>query len=306
MDLASGPRFSLVITSYNQKKFITDAIASALSLRPPADEIIVVDDASTDGSQDILREYANRVEFITLRANRRRGGARNCGAMRATGDYLIFLDGDDALLPWAIGLYKRIADVKRPPLILGKMIYFRGGLPAVDEPLDRLQLIEYPDYLSKDRPFGVSASSLIIDRAAFESVGGWSEDRAFDVMQDQDLVLRLGTAGQVVRIISPSTVLHRVHVGQIVNDVPPYLKTVDAMILRERSGFYPGGHERRFDRAAFFGGLVLHWTRRAFRQRLFASGLSLLIRHFPSFCAAAFKRSMAFALGRQPEHTIKL
>ena len=80
MDLTGGPRFSVIITSYNQKAFITDAIASALSLEPAPDEIIVVDDASTDGSQDILSEYGDRLQLIMLRSNRRRGGARNTGA----------------------------------------------------------------------------------------------------------------------------------------------------------------------------------------------------------------------------------
>jgi hypothetical protein len=186
------------------------------------------------------------------------------------------------------------------------MTYFRGVLPSVNKSPDTLEIIEYPDYLSKDRPFGVSASSLVIKRAALESVGRWSEDRIFDVMQDQELVLRLGAAGKAIRIISPSTVLHRLHEGQVVNHVPPYLKTLDAMILRERAGQYPGGRERRFDRAAFFGGLVLHWTRRAFRQRLFAPGLRIFIQHFPFFCAAAIKRARALALGRQPVVTIKL
>jgi glycosyltransferase involved in cell wall biosynthesis len=306
MDLANAPRISLVITSYNQKGFITDAVDSAVSLDPPPEEIILVDDASTDGSREILSKYAGKAELIMLPANRGRGGARNSGAARATGDYLAFLDGDDAFYPWAIGIYRRIIALKQPRLIVCTMTYFRGKLPAVGDFPQRIEFIEYQDYLSKDRPFGVSASSIVVHRTAFESIGGWSEDPILDGMEDQDLILRLAAHGKTVRITSPSMVFHRSHAGQIVNDVPRYLKILDAMLLWEQRGRYPGGRKRKADRAVFLGGLVFHWTRRAFRKRLFASGFSIFIRHFPFVFRAAFRRAKAHAFGRKPVQTIEL
>ncbi len=93
-------QFSIIITSYNQREFIKDAVNSALSLRSENKEIIVVDDGSSDGSQDVLRGYGDAIRLVALEANQGRGAARNCGASLATGEYLLFLDGDDAFLPW--------------------------------------------------------------------------------------------------------------------------------------------------------------------------------------------------------------
>ena len=301
----SVPRFSLIVTSYNQRQFIKDAIDSATALRTPTREIIVVDDGSTDGSQAVLREYGDAIELVPLSINRGKGGARNCGAAIARGDYLVFLDGDDVFLPWALDVYERIAEAKSPELILVPMLWFEGPVPTAS-PSDgpgSIRFVEYDDYLRKDRAFGVSASSVIIRREAFEKVSGWGN---LPVMQDQELMIRLGTVGRTIHVLSPPTIGHRKHAGQTVWTVPPYLDAMVELIRKERSGGFPGGRARRLERVALLGALAFFWSKRAFKARLYWSAVKLFAGTWPMQLWASVRRLHVIMTGRRPPEELML
>src|SRR5262245_42603459 len=89
-----GPRFSAVIPCYNGLPYITRAIESVLHQDYAAHEILVVDDGSTDGTSEALKQYAGRIKVIRIR-NSGAAAARNAAIAEATGDYLAFLDSDD-------------------------------------------------------------------------------------------------------------------------------------------------------------------------------------------------------------------
>ncbi len=91
---------SIVIPCYNQGRFLRDAIDSALRQTYPAVEIIVVDDGSTDDTASIARKY-DAVQYVE-QPNQGAPAARNTGLVASRGDYLIFLDADDRLLPHAV------------------------------------------------------------------------------------------------------------------------------------------------------------------------------------------------------------
>ena len=114
VDRMASKRFSIIITFHNQREFIQDALESAISQQNEDCEIIVVDDASTDGSAEILKRYANKITVECLAVNRGACGARNRGAALASGEYLLFLDGDDALLPWALEVTSRSQKRRNP------------------------------------------------------------------------------------------------------------------------------------------------------------------------------------------------
>lgn len=99
---ASGePRVSVIITCYNYGHFLRDCISSAMLQGRAADEIIVIDDGSTDGTQTILDEYRDRIDVVRIE-NSGQAAAFNAGFARATGDVIFFLDCDDLLRPNAI------------------------------------------------------------------------------------------------------------------------------------------------------------------------------------------------------------
>lgn len=290
-------RFSVIITSHNQREFIVDAVDSAVGLGE-ALEVIVVDDASTDGSQDILRGYGDAIRFVALPENRGRGEARNSGAAFAAGDYLVFLDGDDVLLPWALEVYDAIVEARSARLILASMRWFEGNADVLSrlEVAQEIRYVEYQDYLAKDRSFGASASAIVIERRAFEAGSGWSR---LDVLEDQELLLRFGTLGPAVHVLSPRTVGHRQHAGQSVQRVPPFLDVLAELIRLEASGSFAGGASRRGERLAVLGGLAFFWSKRAMRAGLYVSAAQLVATTWALQLRATVRRVRAAIAGQR-------
>jgi glycosyltransferase involved in cell wall biosynthesis len=95
---ANSITISAVIPAYNSGRYIARAIDSVLAQTRPIDEIIVVDDGSTDDTAEVVRAFGDKVVFIQ-QANAGASAARNTGIEAATGDWIAFLDGDDEWLP---------------------------------------------------------------------------------------------------------------------------------------------------------------------------------------------------------------
>lgn len=267
---------------------------------------MAVDDASTDGSPEILKQYRDRIQVVCLETNQGACAARDRGASLATGQYLVFLDGDDAFLPWALDVYERIVQEKQPKMILATMSWFEGTLPVVlpaDAPQE-IEVVDYSDYLRRDRSFGHSASVLVIGRQSFEDANGWRP--SFFPTEDHDFTLRLGAAGRAIQILAPVTVLHRAHANNTINDVPVCIIGVDNLLRQERLGRYPGGTRRRFERRALLGGVVFHWTRRAAKGGMYRDAISLLVRGWPMVLATITRRLGVLMWGRQPCETFKI
>ncbi|MET9610282.1 bifunctional glycosyltransferase family 2 protein/CDP-glycerol:glycerophosphate glycerophosphotransferase [Streptomyces sp. NPDC006512] len=99
------PRFSVIVPAYKVQAYLQESLDSVLSQSYADLELIAVDDASPDACGSIIDEYAARdprVTAVHLAHNLGLGPARNAGLARATGDYLVFLDGDDTLAPGAL------------------------------------------------------------------------------------------------------------------------------------------------------------------------------------------------------------
>lgn len=87
-------RVSVIIPTYNRAHLIARAIRSAVAALEIDDEIIVVDDASTDKTAAVVSAYSDRVRYVLARHGGA-GAARNCGLSHATGELVAFLDSDD-------------------------------------------------------------------------------------------------------------------------------------------------------------------------------------------------------------------
>lgn len=103
MNSAKFPKVSVFIVTYQQKDFIDEAISSALNQEYPNLEIIIGDDGSTDGTQDVLKEYASKYPALIklVLSSENTGITKNCNRVlkACTGDYIAFLPGDDIWLP---------------------------------------------------------------------------------------------------------------------------------------------------------------------------------------------------------------
>lgn len=91
-------KISVIIPVYNGEKYITRAIESVLNQTRPADEIIVVDDGSTDQTKQILESYADRIKFKVV-PNGGPAFARNEAIAMSSGDWIALLDADDIWYP---------------------------------------------------------------------------------------------------------------------------------------------------------------------------------------------------------------
>jgi glycosyltransferase involved in cell wall biosynthesis len=96
---ATPPLVSVVIPCYNSNRYLAETIGSVLAQTYPQIEIIVVDDGSTDETARIARSYP--VHYI-YQPNRGVSAARNTGILHCQGEYVLFLDHDDRLLPGAV------------------------------------------------------------------------------------------------------------------------------------------------------------------------------------------------------------
>src|SRR5919112_291203 len=96
----AAPLVSVVIPCYNQAHFLGEAIESVLAQSYPNFEIIVVDDGSTDDTSEVAGRYP-KVRLVR-QENQGLSGARNAGLARSEGEYVVFLDADDRLLPEAL------------------------------------------------------------------------------------------------------------------------------------------------------------------------------------------------------------
>jgi hypothetical protein len=96
-----APIVSIVVNNFNYARFLRRAIDSALAQTAPGTEVVVVDDASTDGSRELIRSYGDRVRAVLQEQNGGQAAALNAGFATSTGRIVIFLDADDWLYPEA-------------------------------------------------------------------------------------------------------------------------------------------------------------------------------------------------------------
>jgi len=298
------PRFSIVITCHNQAQFIAEAVLSALRQTFSDKEVVVVDDASTDGSAETLDRFASDIRLMKLRENVGAARARNVGAENSTGDYLVFLDGDDLLLPWALEVYARVVSADPVPVIISSLLWFDGPTPqlgAHEFPAE-IKFVRYETILAKDRPHRPSASAIVVHRQGFRDVHGWT-NHMFP-MEDFDILLKVSSLGRAVQILSPPATSYRVHANNSIHNVIPFLRELHGMIRKIKQREYPCARAYPLQSCAFLGGPILYWSKRAFERGFYLPALELLTYGSKMVLAAVVCRFAILVKGRQPVQTM--
>ncbi len=173
------PTVALIIPCYNYGKYLEEAIESVYKQTVLPDEIIAVDDCSTDDTEEILRKHP-LIKYIRHDRNRGLSAARNTGINAAKSEYIMSFDADDLLRPQAIEKHLELAEPDRivtlPLMAFGAQNYTARPTPATIE------------YLLKSNCI---YSNSLFPRKAWEEVGGFDES---DVMrygwEDREFWLR--------------------------------------------------------------------------------------------------------------------
>jgi glycosyltransferase involved in cell wall biosynthesis len=163
---ASEPLVSVVITVYNGAAYLTEAIESALGQTHRNVEVVVVDDGSDDGSDEVAQRYP-----VVFERSPQRGGigvARNVATALASGDFLTFLDADDRFPPHKLAVQLR-AFRDDPGLDVAYGCISEFVSPELTEA--QAARIRPPVARSESHLAGV----MLIRRAAFDRVGPWTE-----------------------------------------------------------------------------------------------------------------------------------
>lgn len=204
-----APLVSVVIPSFNRARLIPDAIDSVLDQTYENWELIVVDDGSTDETEEVVRSYADpRIRYTVNTGPSGPGGARNVGVRCTQGPLIAFLDSDDIWLPEKLQLQVQ-AVVGRPELGL-----VGGGCRYVDENLEPTGKQSLPpgkvsyEQMCISVTFPGATSNAVVRRSAFEDVGGF--DSSLLRSQDRDLFIKLSRDWEV-ECIDRVTVGTRVH-----------------------------------------------------------------------------------------------
>ncbi len=283
------PRFSVLIPAFNRQDLVRLAIDSVLAQTFSDYEIIVVDDGSTDGTVDMLRSYGSRIKLLQ-QPNSGAEVARSKAAAVAAGEYFVLLDSDDILYPTALATYDNvIRALHQPPVILGAMTSFSHG----DEPPqnkdgdERIEIVQFRDFLSKDRGPWLSCSNLVFKASVAKSMGALRKERTAFPFDTADIMLLLGTSGPCVLILRPFTVAYRLHETNTIHRLDHLLKTAPCLAHCERLGQYPGGAARRLSRYAYIGGVVWCYASKGLKRGLFRLTSSLLLRTFPMVTVGA-------------------
>lgn len=221
---ADAPRFAVVIPAYNAARTIGKALDSVLAQQWPAQEIIVVDDGSSDDTAEVVGRFGSRVSYLR-QANAGPSVARNRGVAAASSEWIAFLDADDWYLPQRLRVHAEC--IREHPVLdflvasfdyvkpdgevigqsiagtaLGAALLERAG-PAGIAIIDNEDIGRFiSDQFSDTR-------CLSLPRTTFMALGGFPED--LRICEDVAFMLRLCARSRRAAVACQSLATYSVH-----------------------------------------------------------------------------------------------
>ncbi|HWQ46665.1 MAG TPA: glycosyltransferase family 2 protein [Longilinea sp.] len=212
---------TVIITTYNREKLLRRAIDSVLAQTYPNWELVIVDDASTDGTSDLVKKYTDkRIRYIRHPENSGSSASLNTGILSAVTPYICILDSDDEYLP--THLEKHINLIKSSPLEPG-MVYCRIGEKQADGSLKpaHFNLIRGQAYKQALwQGYLAQMASMLIKRECFQKVGMF--DTLFPCFKDDDICFRIAKEYRVDFIPEILVIINRDAPSQLTRDPKKY------------------------------------------------------------------------------------
>ncbi len=205
-------KISVIIPTYNRAHLLGQTVDSVLSQKRAPDEVIIVDDGSTDDTCGVVAPYGERVIY-RYQTNAYQSAARNTGQALSTGDLLCFLDSDDLLLPPALGALEKALEAApeaalaycRTQIIDGNGTVLQRRAEKEDYQGDVWRRLAEANFL-------FSTGCALIRRSHLLRQGPW--DVALRGVEDWDMWLRLAESAPFVRVDEP-LFQYRAHGGNM-------------------------------------------------------------------------------------------
>ena len=201
------PTISCIITVFNCEAYLGEALDSAFAQTRPPDEVIVVDDGSTDGTPAVAQGYGERVRYVR-QPNRGPAGGRNRGIAMASGELIAFLDADDIWLPGKLA--RQVRHFAERPDLQASVTQLRNFWT---EEL-RAEAEAMRDHaLAAEALPGFVPQTLVARREVFGSVGLF--DEALLIGEDTDWFLRASDLRIALEMVPEVLVLRRFHANNL-------------------------------------------------------------------------------------------
>ncbi len=219
--MAESADVTVVITTYNREKLLGRAIDSVLAQTYPQWELVVVDDASTDGTPDLVNRYKDdRIRYIRHPENRGSSASLNTGILSSEKKYICILDSDDEYVP--THLEKHVNLIKNAPSEVG-FVYCRIGEQQPDGSLKPAHFNLVRGHVYKQalwQGYLAQMASLMVKRECFDAVGVF--DTQFPCFKDDDICFRLAKRYAVDYVPDILVIIHRDAPSQLTRDPRKY------------------------------------------------------------------------------------
>ena len=168
--MENQPLISVIMPCYNMEAFVADSIRSVIGQSYPNWELLITDDASTDGTVDILKAFCEQDQRILIEAKERNSGiadTRNRCIQRAQGRFLAFLDADDLWHPDKLERQLRFMTDKNIGFSYSTYDWIDENGKNMDKFINTIGDLEYKGYLCNTI---IGCSTVMIDRSIIGEV----------------------------------------------------------------------------------------------------------------------------------------
>jgi len=224
---ANNPLISVVIPTYNNARYVRQAVDSVFAQTYPYHEVIVVDDGSMDSPTAALSSCLERIQFVR-KQNEGASAARNRGLELARGEFVVFLDSDDYLLPEKFE--RQLACFKANPMLgavhSGWRLVDADGSPLRDvEPWHNVPTLSLRGWVFWKPVF---MGAMLYRREWLDLVGPFNVQLC--QAEDVDLLLRLSLLGCRMARLREPTICRRKHSGNITRNVQQQVLDLSAVL----------------------------------------------------------------------------
>jgi glycosyltransferase involved in cell wall biosynthesis len=182
---SSLPKVSVVMPSFNQAQFIEETIRSVLLQNYPNLQFIIIDGGSTDGSVEVIRQYAPWISYWKSERDRGQSHAINKGIKRCTGQVVHWINSDDLLLPSALStVAESFVNVPERRLVTGQARLIDGQSRAIGHLNSSFS--SWSDFVT--RRCNIAQVATFFDRGLFDELG--VIDERIEYCMDSDILLR--------------------------------------------------------------------------------------------------------------------